>query len=209
MRIPHLLLATVLAMAHFGCATGDITRIPSTRPAKVVNSAIVQMSKDQAWAKLLSGLSGSFFVVNNIEKSSGFLNVSYGGNPEEYVDGGEVIFTVSNLRGKREYKFPASRGRAQYEAMVNGTLCGILRQLELDGRVNVLLEEQSPTSTKVTVNVRYVLTLKVSGQTVTGQTLTPSQETIAFNTGQTGSISNGTEFRATGKLEQSILDLLY
>jgi hypothetical protein len=189
------------------CATGKFTRISPTQPVKVSNIIQVPLPKEQAWSRLISGLAGSFFAINNLDKQSGFVNISYTGDPEQFVDGGELIFTVSNLRGNRKYQFPASRAHAQYEEVVSGVLCGIERQLDLDGRVNILVEEIDSTSSKVTVNVRYVLNLKLSGQTVTGDPVTPYQETISFNTGHIGSTVGGTDFRATGKLEQAILVL--
>ena len=201
-----LSLTFVLLMA--GCASGSKTYFPSTRSPFVKTTLDVHLSKEKVWAKLVAGLSSSFFVVNNIDKLSGFINLSYSGDPEQYVDGGELLFTMSNLRGKREYRFPASRARASYEATINDNLCGIVRQLDLEGRINVLVSEIDSTSTRVAVNCKYVLTLKATGQDVMGNQLAPYQETISFNSGQTAALTAGTEFRSTGKLEQSILEII-
>jgi hypothetical protein len=142
-----------------------------------------------------------------MDKQSGFVNLSYSGDPEQYIDGGELCYKVSNLRGERVYRFPASRANSQYEALLNGVLCGLYRQLSLDGRINVLVQEVTPTRTRLIVNTRYVLTLKVSGQTVTNQTLTPYEESISFNTSLSTKSRGGAEYRSNGKLEAAILDL--
>jgi hypothetical protein len=71
----------------------------------------VERSKDEVWNELVAGLGAQFFVINNMDKASGFINVSYSGDPEKYVDGGELYFQVENLRGPREYRFPGSKSK--------------------------------------------------------------------------------------------------
>ena len=163
--------------------------------------------RDEVWNRLVAGLGEKFFVVNNLDKASGFINVSYTGDPEEYVDGGELYFKVSNLAGTREYRFPASRKFAEYETSQNGMLWFVRRNLNLDGRINIVVAEVSESKTRVTVNTRYVLTLSVNSQEVTQRSVLPHAETIAFNSGDQGSSTAGTQFRPTGRLEAAILEL--
>ena len=190
-----------------GCATGKFVYIPSDKPALVKNSLEVDKSRDSTWNQLIAGLSSGFFVINNMDKQSGFINLSYTGDPEKYVDGGELCHTVSNLRGERTYRFPASRANAQFEGMVGNTLCGFNRQLDLEGRINILLSELAPSHTRLTINTRYILSLKVTGQSVTGEQVAPYQETISFNTGQSTKSNGGTTYRSNGKLEETILEI--
>lgn len=203
----YVILFVSISFSFFGCASGNFTYIPSNQPAFVKNSIDVDKSKDSTWNQLIAGLSSGFFVINNMDRESGFLNLSYAGDPEKYVDGGELNYTMSNLRGERTYRFPASRASAQYEAMVGSNLCGFLRQLDLDGRINILLSELAPSRTRITVNIRYILTLKVTGQSVTGQIVAPYQETFSFNSGQSTKSNAGTEYRSKGILEQTILEI--
>jgi hypothetical protein len=190
-----------------GCATGNFAYIPSNQTAIVQNSIEVNKSKDSTWNQLVAGLSSGFFVINNMDKQSGFINLSYAGDPEKYVEGGELSYTVSNLRGERNYRFPASRANAQFETMINGNLCGIRRQLDLEGRINILLSELPSNRTRLTVNTRYILSLKATGQTATGQPVAPYQENISFNSGQSTKSNAGVEYRSNGKLEQTILEI--
>ncbi len=156
----------------------------------------------------MSGLSSQFFVVNNMDKASGFINVSYSGDPEKYVDGGELVFKVSNLREPREYRFPAATANSQYEVFQNGVLIGVQRHLSLEGRMNVVVSESAPGKTKVTVNTRYVLTLNSTMQSFAGQPIPPYTGTISFNTGEEAKFPSGTTFRSTGALEAAALALV-
>jgi len=143
-----------------------------------------------------------------MDKESGFINVSYSGNPEEYVTGGDLNFEFSNLRGDRKYQFPATRAFAQYETMIDGSLCFITRKLDLDGRMNILLSETNSLTTAVSVNTRYILSMNVTGTDVMGRSLQPHQETISFNTGQSGKSTGGGIYYSNGKFEKTILDLI-
>lgn len=201
----YTLAAVFFLLAQFlGCGvTGNFTRIPSTKLPEVENKIVVSGSKDQVWSKLITGLASSYFVINIIDKSSGFINVSYSGDPEAFVDGGELVYTVNAYSGKREYRFPASRHSAAYEEVFDGTLSWIDRQLDLEGRINVLVSEVDSSNSLVMVNVRYLLTLRIARMAFAF-----NQETISFNTGRTVLTSDGIEFRSTGKLEHSIFDMV-
>lgn len=193
-----------------GCVGGNMSYIPANRDESIntSNSIEVDKTKEETWNKLLAGLSSSFFVINNMDKQSGFINLSYAGDPEKYIEGGEISSSVSNLRGKRDYRFPASRAYQEYEAVIDGNLVGITRKLDLEGRINILLSEVSPNRTRLTVNTRYILNLRVTGQNALRQSLTPHEETISFNGGGSAKTSGGGEYRSNGNLEQTIIDLL-
>lgn len=200
----------LVAIPLTGCVTGNRSYAPPVAKSALVapNFKEVGTQKDEVWAALVSGLGSQFFVVNNMDKASGFINVSYSGDPEKYVDGGELVFKVSNLRGPREYRFPASRANTQYENVDRGILITVQRRLSLEGRMNVVVTDVVPGRTRVTVSTRYVLTLNAGGHTVTGQPLTPVNETIAFITGGEAKLTSGTTFRSTGELESAVLSLV-
>lgn len=205
-----ILSACVLALTLLsGCVSSDRNYTPPQATSKAVQTTKeVDRPREEVWSALVSGLGSQFFVINNMDKASGFINVSYSGDPEKYVDGGELYFKVENLRGPREYRFPASRANAQYEAFAGGILMGLNRRLALEGRLNVVVTEPSPGRTRVMVNTRYVLTLNVTGQNAMGQPLQPHSETISFNTGSEAKLSSGTTFRSTGELEAAVLRLI-
>lgn len=205
-RTSSLLLVLVFLS---GCATGSHNYTPPTIGLLTAqNFKEVDKPKEEVWNELITGLSGQFFVINTMDKSSGFINVSYSGDPEHYVDGGELDFKVSNLRGSREYQFPATRANTKYEVFQNGILAGINRSVNLEGRMNVVVSEISPTRTRVAVHTRYILTVSAVIQAVTGEVVTPSPVIVTFDTGNEGHSQSGYVYRPTGELENSVLELI-
>lgn len=202
-----ILLISLISLC--GCVSSDRNYAPPSSKATVApNFKEVERSKDEVWNELVAGLGAQFFVINNMDKASGFINVSYSGDPEKYVDGGELYFQVENLRGPREYRFPGSKASVQYETFRNGVLMSVFRRLSLNGRMNVIVSEPASGRTRVTVNTRYVLTLNVTGQNVMGQPSMPHNETISFNTGGEAKLAAGTTFKPTGEFEAAVLSVV-
>ncbi len=59
-----------------GCA-GKLEYTPPTASYAVTNSKIVNKTKEEVWSELVPALAKKFFVINNIDKSSGLINISY------------------------------------------------------------------------------------------------------------------------------------
>jgi len=189
-----------------------------TKPASfynIENSIIIDKPKDEVWAKLVSSLSETFFVINNIDKESGLINVSYSGTPENFVDCGEISSYIQNLAGERHYCFPAAKSYQEYEIW-GDTLTPVKRKMELEGRVNILVESVNSEKTKVSVHTKYALTKTVSmlvtkyGGYSSYSTWETMSDSVSFTTMDKVGVfsSGGTECRCNGNLEKSILDLL-
>ena len=198
----------ILLITFTGCVSSNYTYKPPEQMPRIENKITVNENKEKVWNKLVQGIGTNFFVINNMDKQSGFINVSYSGDPEKYVEGGELHFEFSNLRGERKYDFPATKAYAQYEQMINGSLCALTRTMDLDGRMNVLINEIDSSHTSVSVNTRYILTMNITGTDVMGHSLQPYQQTITFNTGQSGKSAGGGVYYSNGEFERAILDLV-
>ncbi|WP_343716974.1 hypothetical protein [Inquilinus sp.] len=207
-RIALILAATLLATA---CA-GKVDYAPPQAAQPGQNSITVSESADAVWKKLVPKLGQQFFVVNNLDKDSGFINVSYSGDPERYVDCGTITSYVKNARGPRTYVFPGAKAQQSYEVMSDG-LYFLDRKMNLEGRVNIIVERQGPKSTRITANTRYVLTRSVTVQSVGGQIPQTATDSVSFDSGQSGTFSSGSDRELTctakGTLEQSVLDLAH
>lgn len=192
-----------------GCVKHRYEYTPPTRAYEVQSTIFVEKPRDEVWKKVLAGLSSNFFVINNMDKESGFINISYSGDPTRYVDCGELYYYFENVHGPREYRFPAAAPNANYVAVANGNnAINMYRTMSLEGRINLLIQQEG-AGTKVTTTVKYLLTKRMGGQSFTGQMLAPSTETITFNSGPGGAaFPAGTECRPTGVLESEILALL-
>ena len=200
---PLLLLSATIALV--GCA-GKIDYIRPTQVSVLAqNTKEIAKSRDAVWNAAVPELGKRFFVINNLDKSSGLINLSYSGDPEEYIDCGRIVSFVQNARGKRTYDFPASSAQQSYEVMDANGLFGIDRRMSLEGRVNVIFEEVSPSQTRVTVNTRYVVQKQHTARNVGGGAPQTSTETIQFNSGGQGAFSNSstnpTQCVATGQLD--------
>ena len=124
----------LLAFAIFltGCA-GKLDYIRPDTNAKVSNEKMVDRPREQVWNAAVPALGKEFFVINNLDKSSGLINVSYSGDPEKFIDCGQISSHVSNLRGERTYSFPGAAASKQFEMMSDGQLFNVNRKMVLKG----------------------------------------------------------------------------
>ena len=94
----------------------------------------------------------------------------------------------------------------------SGGLFFIDRKMNLEGRMNLIIEEIAPNKTLVTANMKYVLTKSSTVRNVQNASSSFS-DTISFNSNQgdrfpaSGS-RVGTFCQANGKFEQEVLSLL-
>ena len=210
LKIGSLLLVLIF---FAGCGNEFKYTKPST-DYDIKNSIILNKSKDEVWAELVPALSQTFFVINNIDKESGLINVSYSGDPAEYIDCGIIYSMVKNLAGERKYCFHAASGYKEYEVWFSGPR-PVKRKMQLEGRININVQEVTPEQTKVSVYTKYIVNREFSMLVVyyTGYNKFSRWDTqsdsVSFTTGEIGKFSNGeTECRCNGKIEQTIIDLL-
>jgi hypothetical protein len=195
-----------------GCAH-DFKYTPPIGGYNVQNSITLNEPKDQIWSRLVPAVSQTFFVINNLDKESGLINISYSGDPELFVDCGKIYSLIHNLAGKRVYQFPAATAYKEYEIWTTQPV-PVRRKMDLDGRINIVLEDIAPEQTRVSVHARYVVEKKVSilNTVSTGYSVQAmwhdSSDSTAFNSGESGTLSGGTECRCNGELERQILALL-
>jgi PBP1b-binding outer membrane lipoprotein LpoB len=203
----RMLILAVLVILIGGCA-GKVEYLQPTQTYKAINSVTINKSKTDVWKQIIPSLSSSFFVINNLDKESGLINVSYSGNPEKYVDCGVIDSYVKNARGERRYNFPASSAYKEYETMQNGqNLLFYKRKMNLEGRINIVVQEVSVNSTLVTVNIKYILTKDIFVSNPQNQSQ-HINDNISFNTNGSASFPQQTTCYATGVLEQEVLNLI-
>lgn len=204
------LLAAVLMLT--GCGEAHYTPPATQITAPAGNTMTLDIPYEKVWSKAVAGLGKDFFVINNLDKESGFVNVSYSGDPEQYVDCGRYYSKVNTIVGPKVYDFPmasehvtffeqSSEKHIQaYNAMVDN---------QLDGRINIVFERSEPNKTKVTVNVRYLLNRTITLQGAYGDT-SVQHKRFAFNTGGATSptAQDRSECRPTGRLEAEVLQAL-
>lgn len=209
----QLFVSVVVAANLTGCA-GSLQYTPPSKAAQPVNSITIARPRDEVWRSSVPEIGKRFFVINNLDKDSGLINVSYTGDPAEYVDCGHIESVVENFAGKRSYEFNGAKADQFYETLAPNTpLTHYRRRMKLEGRVNLIFQATGESETTITANTKYVLTRDQTAQVVPNGLVQSASDTISFNTGQTGSFpgnANGASLEcvATGKLETAILSAI-
>ena len=203
------LISIVILMLTIGCAS-KLDYVRPARATKIDNEKIIDRSRDAVWSLSVPELGKQFFVINNLDKSSGLINVSYSGDPEAYVNCGQISIFTKHGSFEKTYTFPGSSARQEYIVSSGVNMVALERKMLLEGRVNLVLEEISATQTKISANARYVLTRSIRSLYPIGS---PNNDTISFNS-VVGTVFNSTpdgratECVSTGKLEREILNLV-
>jgi hypothetical protein len=175
---------------------------PEARSVKE-NIVTLPVAREPFWKEFVSQLSGEFFVINNLDKETGLINVSYSGDPEKFVDCGQV--SISD-----ESDFPAARGAQTYRQWIALKAYRLDRQMQLDGRMNIIVQELDPKTTQLTVNTRYIVNRRMSVTESDGRLASNINDSATFNYGQDGIFASVGESsplvcRSTGALERQIV----
>ncbi len=213
------LVVVALSLIVVGCAGKVDYMRPASKVAPSANVKVVERSRDAVWNGSIPELGKRFFIINNLEKSSGLMNVSYTGDPERYIDCGTITSYVKNARGERTYNFSGAKAQQSYEIMSSNemrmALYTIDRRMNLEGRVNLIFEEIGPTTTRVTANTRYVVTRTQIALSSLDNNSIPrtTSDTLSFNSGTgasfpTNAQGSAAECVSTGILEGELLSAI-
>lgn len=207
--------ATVICLSALlmaGCA-GHLNYVrPVQTSLAQQNVKVIDAPRDAVWARAVPELGKRYFVINNLDKDSGLINISYSGDPERYVDCGQVTSYVKNAAGERTYRYAGSVARTQYETMdPRFGLNRWDRRMNLDGRVNLVFEAMPDGKTRVSANGRYVLERTNRVYNASGQSLGTDTQTISMNSGGRASFATNSKGEAlecvtSGILERDLLD---
>lgn len=190
-----LLLITLVP----GCAKQGTSSFKYDEPKnlQIENQIIVDKPFNQVWDGLVAELASSFFVINNIDKASRLINISFStDHPEDYIDCGETTRATTRGDISRKYEYDCAES---YDYTLEGRGIeyfeekhSVRRKTRLEGRINVYLAPIDDKSTRVSVNVRYVFNIKVRSRTtlqhmnnpqfIQQQTTDSIEETCSFST---------------------------
>lgn len=228
MRASFLLALVVLT----GCATQGKNTFQYNQPTKtaVANEVTIAAPYSKVWDVLVRDLAKSFYVINNIDKESRIVNVSFSSTePQEFIDCGQSVRSYTEgssverfdyvVAGKATFKTAADQ--QEHPAFSNYAV--ITRETMLEGRSNIYVAplETDPSKTTVSVNTRYVLSIKVKGEAyakhISGNVfprgrLPEDTSTLMFNTNTVGTKEQpgypALTCSSKGKLEADVLDIV-
>ena len=176
------LLGTLSVLALSGCATSALPVYAPPAVSNIENSHTYQTPFDVTWDKLVKNLSSDFFVINNIDKNSRLINVSFSTqNPSEYIDCGETTRTFKNAQGEQNYQYKVANSSEFLMANAQGHVTRVQRRTKLEGRMNIYVAPED-TKTLVTVNTKYILSIEVRGAMLGGPVFNPEVVTADFST---------------------------
>ncbi|KAA0995431.1 hypothetical protein FQ192_10320 [Pseudomonas sp. ANT_J12] len=194
-----------LCLLASGCATSSIDYKPPTQ-SRITNTKVVNKPFDQVWDDLVRQLSSDFFVINNIDKNSRLINLSFSTQkPSEYVDCGVTSRRFENARGENSYVYKTADSSVFSLTNKQGNAFNATRNTKLNGRVNIYVAPAA-TGTSVAVNTKYVVDVAFVATSFDGQPGGREDLSFDFSTKQ-GFSSEQVTCYATGALESRILEM--
>ena len=106
------------------------------------NSVITDKNFDETWTSIIDFVSDSFFKIENIDKDSGLLTLSFGSKePENFIDCGEFEYTLF---------FTGEEFKGSY---IDYAKSGLLAVLEANMNINI--QKIDNESSKIIINTNY------------------------------------------------------
>jgi hypothetical protein len=199
--------ATILAIAIGasvgGCGSPDVPELgylpPSGQPV-ADRSAVVRQPTWLVWGNILDHLNQRGLPASELDESAGELVVSYRGDPEPYVDCGWIIaYDEDDFE-----RTPAAAADAHFLRRHDGSVVTVARNLSLDARMTVQVEQDGESAIVRTDSV-YAVTKSVAPETAAEPL---HEQTVEFRSGESATFDTGTVCQSTGALERLVLDAL-
>jgi hypothetical protein len=223
----------IAVLSASGCATQGVNTANYTAatPHIVKNEKTVPRRQAVVWDELVRELSKSFYVINNIERESRIINVSFNSNsPSDYVDCGRTVRTYAEGDKREVFDYAVAdpsrfkvAGTQQPRPELK-TYAFFNRQPSLEGRSNIYVapDPSDPNRTLVSVNTRYVVSVlvrreafveHVNGRIMRRDTLPDQSFSFMFNTNKASTTTPPDGGQAItcsgrGRLETDILDMV-
>lgn len=154
MKIYYLFLLVLF----YGCASSSYTPPPDIN-YRIANFSVVNKPFDVVWSGLIEHLASTYFGIENYEKSSGLMTLTFGSSdPSKFITGGVIKTESIAINYQGDY--------IDYLIQNFST--------DFQAKMNIVVKAESENKTRVIVNTRYVL---ISKNVQTGEV-----KTWSFNT---------------------------
>ena len=215
MRKLMLVFMTVVMYAVLvGCTSKTDFSYAPVQAYESANTMVYNSNINKVWDAAIKSIGEKFFVLDNIQKDSKIITLSYSvSDPAAYIDCGQVTAETKGASNSGTYTYQGAQAEAVYYIGDPNIPHPqpVRRTARLEGKVNIIFVEEGKDKTKVTVNTRYVMSVKFeSRRWVPAGYFMPVSESrnVTFNTGQEGVGEGGSNLRCVTKytLEKSILE---
>ena len=166
MRKRLCILLSLLAFTATGCASQTSLSYLDPTPQEAANTQIFGADINKVWDAAIKSIGEQFFVLDNIEKDSKIITLSFSvDNPEEYIDCG--LLTYDNSGGMSGNGQTSFAGAAKYATFLrsDGTPHPKLfeRRTKLEGKVNIIFSTEGKNKTRAIINSHDIMSIAVSG----------------------------------------------
>ena len=115
---------------------------PNIDNANFKNSVISNKNFDETWTSINDFVNDSFFKIENLDKDSGLLTLSFGSKePENFIDCGDFEYTLF---------FTGEEFKGSYIDYVKSGLLAVL-----EAKMNINIQKIDNESTKISINTNY------------------------------------------------------
>ncbi len=115
---------------------------PNIEDTNFKNSVITNKNFDETWTSLTDFVNDSFFKIENLNKDSGLLTLSFGlKEPENFIDCGDFEYTLF---------FTGEEFKGSYIDYVKSGLLAVL-----EAKMNINIQKIDNESTKININTNY------------------------------------------------------
>ena len=209
-KVSFVLSAVVAAFMFAGCASSKYEYTPPKKQQHQIFEKQANIPYEKAWSNIVANLSKDLFVVNNMDKNSGFINADFSvENPSQYVDCGVWQGHFKNLRGSASYYHLGadSRNVTRDDPYLDGV--NTMIETSLSGKINILLQRVGNNQSKMSVNIKYVLTGHQKDLPF-GYIISQNQDwNVNFSSNSAGKNSGGlTQCVSKGIIEKQILNYI-
>lgn len=194
------------SVALFSGCVAPPSKLDYTPPTEkqITNYKKVGANFETTWNKLIKELSEDFFVINNVEKASGLINLSFSSKtPTSFINCGETKRTFISGGKESAFEYRTSDSADYVTRSESGRVFSVKRTTSLDGRINILVSPEKD-GTGVLVNAKYVFTVSSEGHDLVGRYVGTDKNTLDFST--KSAASNGViTCQSSGSIERRIL----
>lgn len=136
-----LIISTLL----IGCAINTASYTPPSDKGGAKNNFTINKGYDETYSALVGVLAGTFFAIDNFDKGSGLITLSYSatGDVSKYIDCGN--WESTNSLDPQRFTF-----KGKYESYLVKAW-----NAKLMGRLNIVVKSVGKNKTQLIVNSRY------------------------------------------------------
>ena len=117
---------------------------PNIDDTNFKNSVITNKNFDETWTSVIDFVNDSFFKIENLDKDSGLLTLSFGSKePENFIDCGDFEYTLF---------FTGEEFKGSY---IDYAKSGLLAVLEAKMNINIKKIDNEATKTSINTNYTY------------------------------------------------------